>query len=262
MAERISVGTVAFNNLDELKLTLESVDSQTRLPDLHLIMDGSSNREIKDYLEQSEQPAYRKWICEPDENQSDAFNKIVQHIDSGVIHLLNSGDYYYDKEAIARSAEAFEKDPSLMWTHGQYLQHRGGGWVISGKPFEKEKLYRGMRQVAHPTMFVKKEVYNRVGLFSLEKDIAMDYDFIVRLADEKVAYLNYPITCFEPGGKSETRQREGHQDMIESYAQYRGNPWKMKLWLRRVQFLNWVTKTWLGQKLFQLKHSANRVNKV
>jgi hypothetical protein len=64
---------------------------------------------------------------------------------------------------------------------------RAGKPVIVGKPFEKEKLYRGMRSVSHPTWFVKKEVYGRIGTFNTEYKIGMDYDLMCRIANEPYA---------------------------------------------------------------------------
>jgi len=75
---RISVVTICFNNLEELKKTCTSVDEQHELPYEHLIIDGSKTDEIAKWLNSSSQPVYRKWICEPDKGIADAFNKGIQ----------------------------------------------------------------------------------------------------------------------------------------------------------------------------------------
>ena len=49
MKPSISVISICFNNLPELVLTCNSVDKQTRLPDEHLIVDGSTNKEIPEW---------------------------------------------------------------------------------------------------------------------------------------------------------------------------------------------------------------------
>ena len=55
----ISVVTICFNNLDELIRTCHAVDSQTKMPFEHWIIDGSSTPAIEEWLENNSQPQYR-----------------------------------------------------------------------------------------------------------------------------------------------------------------------------------------------------------
>ena len=54
----------------------------------------------------------------------------------------------------------------------------------------KGKLENGWHP-AHPTLYLKKEVYDKVGLFNLNYRIAADYDFMIRVMKEKIIKLNY-----------------------------------------------------------------------
>ena len=139
---RISVISICFNNLTELKSTCDSIDAQTLKPYEHIIIDGSTNTEIKNYLESSSQPSFRKWICERDNGISDAFNKGIRKSTGDIVYLLNSGDKMYDNSVLEKVTTIFDKDPSVMWCHGKLSTFRGGLWVVIGKPFEKDKLYR------------------------------------------------------------------------------------------------------------------------
>ena len=109
-------------------------------------------------------------------------------------------------------------------------------------------------------MFVKRELYDKYGLFDKNKRIAMDYDFIVRIADEKFKHIDYPIVKFYPGGTSSEKQALGKREEKESYIKYRGNSLKMQLWFLRSNLLDKITNTKLGAKLFQLKNK-NKVLK-
>ena len=259
MQQRISVITVCFNNLEEVKTTCQSVDKQTVKPYEHLIVDGSTNNEIEDYLNSHPQPAYRKWKHEPDKGISDAFNKGAKRASGAITHLLNSGDYYYDETVLKRVEEAFEADPELMWVSGRYFQHQMGGWVESGVAFEPGKLYRGMRQVAHPTMFVKKELYDRHGYFDLSVEVAMDYDFMVRIRNEKYRFINYPLTVFTPGGNSDVRYFEGLQDVKESYRKHVGFSLKQEAWILLVKGRTHLMKTPVGKAIFRLRHKTHEI---
>lgn len=254
MAYSLSVITICFNNPEELKFTCKSVEQQSRKPDEHLIIDGSTNKAIKEYLELNPQPAFRKWICERDKNHSDAFNKGVKNATGEIIHLLNSGDSYYDHKVIEMVMEHFEENPSIQWIHGKYQQKQGGIRVISGKPFDPGKLYRGMRTVAHPTMFVKKAVYERIGYFDLNKEVAMDYDFLVRIRNEPFLFIDQPMAKFEPGGNSALRFSEGLAECKESYRKYVGNTFFMDLWFIRTRIIQYLLRHRAGKWLFRIKN--------
>ena len=140
MSKRISIITICYNNLQELKDTCESADRQTLLPFEHWIIDGSTNTDIKNYLQTTPQPAYRKWICEPDQGIADAFNKGIARATGDICNMLNAADYYFDAAVLQTVSDAFEAHPAISWLHGKYKLQRGGQWVIIGKPFEKEKF--------------------------------------------------------------------------------------------------------------------------
>ncbi|MEX0967664.1 MAG: glycosyltransferase [Bacteroidia bacterium] len=254
MSLKISVITICFNNPEDVITTCKSVDQQTRKPDEHLIVDGSENQVILHYLESHPQPGFRKWKNEPDEGISDAFNKGILRASGDIIHLLNSGDYYYDDTVLQRAGKTFEANPGVKWTSGKYLQYRGNTWIESGVPFEKKKLYRGMRQVAHPTMFVKKELYDRHGLYDLDVEVAMDYDFMVRIRNEKYLFINYPLVCFAPGGKSEIEFGTGIKNIKHSYRKYIGRSAKLNLWMLWQRTLPIIMGTTLGRLLFRIKN--------
>ena len=255
MSVRISIITICFNNLEELKDTISAVDAQQEKPFEHIIIDGSSNNEIKGYLENNPQPAYRSWLCERDNGISDAFNKGIMRSKGDVIHLQNSGDYYYDNEALKVVKHEFETMPNIKWLHGKYVQYRGGVWVVSGKPFDPKKLYRGMRTIGHPAMFVKKELYDKYGLFDINKKIAMDYDFLVRIADEPFSFINRPLIKFLPGGVSDKKMKDGLREARESYFKYKGFNSKMIIWQWRIALLHEFTKSGIGKMLFKWKNS-------
>ncbi|MBI3141616.1 MAG: glycosyltransferase [Bacteroidetes bacterium] len=217
----LSVVTICFNNLTDLITTISSVKSQDRPPDEYWIIDGSTNKEINDYLSQADLPSYVRWVYERDKGISDAFNKGITKCTKDIIHILNSGDYYFGSKVISTAMNSF-KDSRVMWIHGKYKQFLGGQWIVSGKPFNPKKLYLGMREVAHPTMFVRREVYDRIGLFPSDLRDAMDYDFLVRLRNEPYLYVEEILTVFTPGGNSEIHWRRCFKEGMKAYKRHLG----------------------------------------
>lgn len=258
MAYRITISTICFNNLEELKQTISSVDNQESLPYEHIIIDGSTNKAIQQYLETHPQPAYRWWLCEPDEGITDAFNKGVYYATGDVVHLLNSGDYYFDETVLSRVQSVFEHNDEVMWTHGQYLQKVAGEWVITGEPFKPGKLYRGFGKVGHPTMFVKKALYEKHGYFDKAYQHSMDYDFLVRIRNEPYSYIPYPITVFMPGGNSNVNWKPAFHEVMRSYTTHIGWDYLI-VWGYLYQLLfNNLMQTRLGRWLLRIKYNTSK----
>lgn len=249
----ISIITICFNNPEDLVKTCASVDMQELKPFEHIIIDGSTKPDIKNYLAENPPPGYRKWLCEPDKGIADAFNKGIKMATGEITTLLNSGDTLYDKSVLSIVNGTFSKDFSLMWCNGQLNMFRAGMWVIIGKGFEKDKLYRGMHGVFHPTMYVKKEVYARRGYFDINVKIGMDYDFLCRIADEKNTFIAHPIATFDPTGVSSVRYLEGVKECGESYKKYYGGSFKLTYWQWRLTFLHYMLNSPIGKLLYKMK---------
>jgi glycosyltransferase involved in cell wall biosynthesis len=256
----ISVITICFNNLPDLQKTCASVDSQGESPAEHWIINGSTEKNIENWLQATPQPSYRKWINERDQGISDAFNKGIGKAAGSVIHLLNSGDMYAAPEVLQSVRGFFEKHPGVQWISGNIQMTRGGLPVIVGKPFEKQKLYRGMRGVSHPTWFVRKEVYGRIGLFKSEYKIAMDYDLMCRLVNEPYAYLDKTIAVFDDTGVSSANYLRSLEENRKVYESYFGRSILLNAWQLRLKTLHWLLQTSAGKKLFALKKKIGLEN--
>jgi len=249
----ISVITICFNNLPDVISTCQSVDMQVQKPFEHIIIDGSTNSEIKDYLNNNPQPAYRHWICEPDKGIYDGLNKGIKHAGGIIVVALNSGDTFYDGHAISLATEAFNADETLQWLHSKYKLLRGNQWVIIGKPFEKNKLYRGMRSICHQTMFVKKELHYKYSFYSLNLKIAADYDFLCRIADEKFAFLQTPTINFAPSGISSTNYFLSLTEIKTVYERHFGKSLLLNFWQMRLKFLFRLLHSPIGDFLYKIK---------
>lgn len=257
----IAIITICYNNPEELLATCASVDQQQLLPAEHIIVDGSTDNRIKEYLQQHPQPPYRMGHTEPDEGIADAFNKGIQKATADITLLLNSGDTLYDPTVLQRVADAFDAQPDLQWLHGQLELLRGDVWVIVGKPFEASKLYRGMRSTFHPTMFVKRALYQKHGLFKKELKMAMDYDFLCRIAHEKNSFIPYPLAHFDPSGISSQQYLKAMKESYQAYRSYYGYSFKQTLWQWRLTALHYVLQSPIGKALYRLKVALGWTNK-
>ena len=256
----LSIITICFNNLADLQRTCASVDAQTFLPDEHWVINGSSTPEVEQWLLNTPQPVYRKCINERDKGISDAFNKGIGKASFEITHLLHAGDCYASNDVLSAVGTKFQENPSVQWISGNIEMRRSGKAVMVGKPFDKTKLYRGMRSVSHPTWFVKKEVYSRIGLFSSKYKIAMDYDLMCRIANEPYAYLDKVIVVFDDSGISNTKYLDSLKETRKVYESYFGFSWMLILWQLRLKLLYYLLQTSFGKWLFIIKKKLGMEN--
>lgn len=256
----ISIITICFNNLADLQKTCASIDAQTRLPEEHWVINGSSRPDIEQWLLNTPQPPYRKWVNERDKGISDAFNKGIGKAGNEITHLLHAGDCYASNDVLETVMKIFHEHPNAQWISGNIRMIRGGKPVTVGKPFDRSKLYRGMRSVSHPTWFVKKEVYGRIGLFSSEYKIAMDYDLMCRIANEPYAYLDKVIVVFDDSGISNTKYPDSLKENRKVYESYFGFSWLLVFWQLRLKILYHLLQTSFGKWLFGLKKKMGMEN--
>jgi glycosyltransferase involved in cell wall biosynthesis len=259
--ERISVITICFNNLADVQRTCASVDAQTVLPDEHWIINGSTQPDIENWLLHTPQPSYRKWINERDKGIADAFNKGVQRAaDGNITHLLNSGDIYAGADVLEVVLQVFNTYPETQWISGNIELMRGGHTVVVGKPFDKNKVYRGMRSISHPTWFLRKEVYGRTGGFNSNYRIAMDYDLMCRLINEPYRYLDKTLAKFDDTGISSIQYIASLRESRQVYESHFGFSFLLVIWQLRLQLLHYLLQTALGKWLFSLKKKLGLEN--
>ncbi len=237
----------------DLQSTCASVDAQTLLPFEHLIINGSTQKDIEEWLDNYPQPVYRRWINEGDKGISDAFNKGINHANGDIIHLLNSGDLYFSNQVLSTVKTCFKENANISWLSGRIEMKRGGIWVEVGVPFDAQQLYKGMRSVSHPTYFLKAKVYDRVGLFSLEHKIAMDYDLLCRLVHEPYYFLEETLIKFDDKGVSTTAYLKSLKENVKVYESHFGYSISCRFWQFRLKLLYYLMGSSFGKFLYKIK---------
>ena len=155
-------------------------------------------------------------ISEPDQGISDAFNKGINLSTGDAIIMLNSGDILLDRTYPSRACQILDQDPEIDFVHADLLlEDRLIGAYVMRPLRTKNILYpnigRGM-PYRHHSMVVRKEVFDRVGLFNLDY-ISSDYDWICKweLSLKKSsgkAYYSHgvPVIKMDGGGISSTQE--------------------------------------------------------
>ena len=179
---KISVVTPSFNSIHTIRDTIESVRSQDYRNWEHIVIDGGSTDGTVDLLKQY---PHLIWLSEKDEGHYHAMNKGILRATGDVINILNADDCLRPG-ALSVVSEAFQKHPEWDALFGdiQYV-NEAGNMIYRRKEarYDYNVLrYARVCYVIHQTLFVRKSVHDRLGLYR-HKDYlnCCDYEFILRL---------------------------------------------------------------------------------
>lgn len=212
---KITLLTAAFNPGPGLRDCLESVAEQ-ELPagvELeHLVLDGGSTDGTVGLLQTWAAGAPgRRYRSGPDGGFYDALNSGIRSASGDIVGTLNADDFYFDARVLARVAEAFA-GPGVDGVYGDLVYIGGGGgpagfrvkrYWKSGE-FRRRAFLQGWMP-PHPTVFVRREVYERSGGFRTDFDSAADYEWLVRVMVRDRASFRYiprVLVAMRVGGMS------------------------------------------------------------
>lgn len=210
---KISLITVTYNSARTLSRAIRSVVRQTYQDIEYIIVDGESADStvhiIKDFASRYPQIRY---VSEPDNGIYDAINKGISMATGDVIGLLNSDDELAGKEVISHVVERMQTSAcdilygDLVYCRYEAIEHNPPRVVRYWKSnrFRYADLQTGWMP-AHPTLYCRREVFDKVGLYRSDFRISADYEFVLRAFSNKQfkkEYLPEVIVKMEVGGIS------------------------------------------------------------
>lgn len=203
---RISIITATYNSADTIGDTLRCIQLQDYHNIEHIIMDGASKDNTLDIVKAF--PHVSKVISEKDKGIYDAMNKGIQQASGDVIGILNSDDVYASNDVLSLVAKTFE-NPAVQATYAdlEFVSRDNLDKVVrkwKAGNYSKKSFYYGWMP-PHPTFFVRKEVYEKVGLFNTNLGSAADYELMLRILLKNnipASYINRVIIKMRMGGVS------------------------------------------------------------
>ena len=167
---RVTIITVCFNSEKTIKDTIESVLSQDYKNIEYIIVDADSSDETKNIIQQFEDKI-SLFICEKDNGIYDGMNKGIKNSTGEIIGILNSDDIYSSDKVISEVVSKLKiTNTSTLYADLVFVKKDNLNKVMrywkSGQ-FSIKKLKKGW-MLPHPTLFVRKEVYERFGLYNYE----------------------------------------------------------------------------------------------
>lgn len=204
---KISVVTAVMNGRETLPQMLGSLVAQTHAFVEHVVQDGGSTDGTIAFL-RAKGHTQMALLSGPDGGIYDAINQGIGRATGDVIGLLHADDQLADETVLARVARVLQ-DPAIDGVYGdlQYVARDDPTRVIrhwTAGDYSPSRLRRGWMP-PHPTLYLRREVFARVGLYDTSYRISGDYDGMLRFLTEgqvRLAYLPHVMVRMKIGGIS------------------------------------------------------------
>lgn len=207
MRFKISIVTINYNNYLGLKKTINSVINQSYDLIEYIVIDGGSIDGSKNLIKEFEGKIH-SWISENDGGVYNAQNKGILKSTGDYILFLNSGDFLIDNEVISKAVSLISNEDIL---YGDlFLEYDGSELVIKNYPSKLSFNYFFQNEsLPHPSSFIKRNLFNKVGLYNETYKIVSDWEFWLKsIFLHQVSYkkIPFPISAFNMHGMSSSNK--------------------------------------------------------
>ena len=206
---KLTIVTVCFNSEKTITDTINSVNSQTYKNIEHIFVDGGSKDNTLKIINNNPNPK-KKIFIKKNSSIYEAMNIGIKNASGSVIQILNSDDILHSNQVIEKTILKIKKNPKHDVFLGNVIFFSLNNFYKIKRHFKSHKsriknmFYGDMPP--HPASFVRKQVYDKHGMYDTKYKIASDYDFFLRILNiNKVKYkiLNYDVVRMRTGGTSD-----------------------------------------------------------
>ena len=196
---KVSIITACYNRASTIVGAIKGVLVQDYSDIEYIVIDGASTDGSQNKIEAAIKNAPSnitvRYISEPDHGMYEAINKGIRMATGDVIALCHSDDCIYDSHVVSEYIKCFEyNDADVVYSNGVFVDSSTGKLVRvwkSGK-YSQKKVRNGWLPL-HPTCYIKRALFDRLGFYDESYKIAADTDLLVRYLlrnDVRVAYLS------------------------------------------------------------------------
>ncbi len=180
----VSIVTPSFNQAEFIEQTLVSVLQQDYAPIEYIVIDGGSTDGSIDIIERySDRLAY--WVSEPDQGQVDAINKGLRRANGEIVAWINSDDMYL-AGAISEAVAVLQDHQEVGMVYGDGIMVDGNNKLLDLHTYRTYDVLDLLcfDVLLQPTVFIRAEVLDKVGLLSDQYHMVLDHDLWIRIAAE------------------------------------------------------------------------------
>lgn len=204
---RVSIITAVFNRVSTIECALHSIRSQRNAEIELIVVDGMSNDGTGEVLDRH-RSQIDTLIQEPDKGIYDALNKGLDAARGDVVGFLHADDFFASDTVIQNVVHQFERaDCDGLYGDLLYVSEDNPERVIrywrAGHASPSSLRWGWMPP--HPTVYLRRDAYRKVGGFRDDLQIAADYEILVRMFAKhrlNMSYLAQILVKMRVGGKS------------------------------------------------------------
>ncbi len=259
---KVSIITTTFNSGLTIHDTIKSILNQTHRDWESIIKDGESkDRTLEICQEFAEQSDGRAMIISgSDRGIYDAMNQGVSAASGDIIGILNSDDFYTSNDVLETVVKAFEEDQNLdaVYADVHYCKWNDVSSPVryySSKVFRPSLMRLGFMP-AHPSFYVRRKIYEKVGLYDTSFKIAADFDLLLRmiyLGRIKTKYIEKDFVTMRMGGASSSGYQSHRLINKEHLASLKKNGVKSNMFFLSLRYL---------YKIYELAISRHRLRRL
>ena len=251
---KVTLITACYNSAATIRTAIESVLEQRGVDIEYIIVDGGSKDGtvdlVKEYASKpSDQRAASakataaklttndfsfKWLSERDRGMYDAINKGIAMATGDIVGILNADDILASPDTLAHVAAAFTSGIDALYADIRFVREGETVEALRGAPTVrycsaakwKPWMFRFAAMVPHPSFYVRRECFARLGGYSLDYRICADFELELRylyLARLKAAYLPECVVVMRMGGASTAGWRSNVEINLEDLRALRAN---------------------------------------
>ena len=202
----VSIITVVYNNSKYIRDAIESVLSQDYPRIEHIVVDGGSTDGTIDIIKEFGEKI-STFITEPDDGIFDALNKGIVRSNGDFLGILHSDDLFCYKQVISDVINRLMETNSELCFSDLIIVDETTGKLV--RYYMAHYFRRWMLRIGwlppHPTVFLKRAIFEEFGLYSINYQIAGDFEFFVRIfygRKIKWIYLDRISIMMRRGGAS------------------------------------------------------------
>lgn len=243
---KLSLITVTYNSGLTIRDTIQSVLSQTYTDIEYIIVDGASKDNTVEIIKENECAFGNKlkWISEPDKGLYDAMNKGIQMATGEVVGIINSDDFFTSNEVLQQVAENFINNKGLDAIYGDVHYVNSDDLTKCVRYYSSKVFKRGLMKLgfmpAHPSFYMKRECFEKYGLYKTDYKIAADFEFLLRTiykGNININYLPIDMVTMRIGGASSSGWESHKCIMKEHLRAFRENEIYTNIFLLSLRYL-------------------------
>ncbi len=224
---KISIITATFNSEKTVLESIQSVLIQKNVEVEHVFIDGNSSDLTFKIISSNLKSSDIK-ISEKDQGIYDAMNKGIGLASGDIIGILNSDDVYANESVLEKVAGIFQSNPDIDIVYGDlvYVDQHDLNKIVrkwNSKAYY-DRFFENANVPPHPSVFLRRAVYDQMGLFDLNFKLAADYEFLLRIFQRnlfKSYYVPEVFVKMRLGGatnKSYKNIIQGNKEIVRAWT--------------------------------------------